>query len=53
MQPQKMILKHAEYTGSSIARRTDWDSYVKKFVKVIPKDYKRVIQVSPNTCKAV
>ena len=39
MQLQKMILKHAEYTGSSIARRilADWDSYVKKFVKVIPK----------------
>ena len=46
MQLQKMILKHAEYTGSSIARRilADWDSYVKKFVKVIPKDYKRVTE---------
>ena len=32
--------------GSSIARRilADWDSYVKKFVKVIPKDYKRVTE---------
>ena len=46
MQLQKMILKHAEYTGSSIASRilADWDSYVKKFVKVIPKDYKRVTE---------
>ena len=46
MQLQKMILKHAEYTGSSIARQilADWDSCVKKFVKVIPRDYKRVTE---------
>lgn len=39
MQLQKMILKHAEYTGSSIARRilADWDSYVKNLSRSFPK----------------
>jgi len=38
--------KHLEYTGSAVARRLlhNWQSAVKKFVKVIPVDYKRALQ---------
>jgi glutamate synthase (ferredoxin) len=41
-----MIEKHAELTGS--ARATiillNWRTYAHKFVKVMPMDYKRVLQ---------
>jgi len=38
--------KHLEYTGSDVARRLlhNWQNSVKKFVKVIPVDYKRALQ---------
>jgi glutamate synthase domain-containing protein 2/glutamate synthase domain-containing protein 3 len=38
--------KHLEYTGSAVARRLlhNWQNAVKKFVKVIPVDYKRALQ---------
>lgn len=41
-----MIEKHAEYTGSSVAAAvlTSWESYRPRFVKVMPMDYKRVLQ---------
>ncbi|WHH61318.1 glutamate synthase large subunit [Petroclostridium sp. X23] len=41
-----MITKHANYTESTVAKRIleNWDEMVKKFVKVIPKDYKVVLQ---------
>ncbi|HXG27568.1 MAG TPA: glutamate synthase large subunit [Nevskiales bacterium] len=40
-----MIEKHLEYTGSARAREVlaDWDANVPRFVKVIPKDYKRML----------
>lgn len=43
---QKLILKHAQYTGSEIAQNIleNWDSCVQKFVKVIPSEYKRVTE---------
>ncbi|MDB9314595.1 glutamate synthase large subunit [Spirulina sp. CS-785/01] len=41
-----MIQKHAEYTGSTKAKQVlaDWDKMVPQFVKVMPHDYKRVLQ---------
>ncbi len=41
-----MIEKHAECTGSSRAAMvlTNWDRYQSRFVKVMPMDYKRVLQ---------
>ena len=41
-----MISRHAEATGSRRAQEilSSWDDAVKKFVKVMPKDYKRVLQ---------
>ncbi len=42
----KMIQRHQTYTRSALASRvlTDWKNIVPKFVKVMPKDYKRVLQ---------
>lgn len=43
---KKMIEKHACATSSILARRIldNWDSSLPKFVRVIPKDYERVLQ---------
>jgi glutamate synthase (ferredoxin) len=40
-----MIQKHLDYTRSERAKMIlgSWDSYVPKFVKVMPKDYKRML----------
>ena len=41
-----LIKKHADYTKSKKAFKVLalWDEFVPKFVKVMPKDYKRVLQ---------
>lgn len=43
---KKMLLQHAEHTGSKLALEIldNWDEYQDKFVKVIPKEYKLVTQ---------
>ena len=43
---KKLLWKHAEYTGSKLAIEVldNWDEYRHKFVKVIPKDYKIVME---------
>lgn len=43
---KKMLLQHAEHTGSKLALEIldNWDEYQDKFVKVIPKEYKIVTQ---------
>ena len=43
---KKMILNHEEYTGSKLALDIleNWSKYQSKFVKVIPKDYKKVME---------
>jgi glutamate synthase (NADPH/NADH) large chain len=40
-----MIQKHVDYTKSERAKAilADWDKFVPKFVKVMPKDYKRML----------
>jgi len=42
----KMIQRHQAYTNSPRATKilADWKGFVPKFVKVMPKDYKRVLQ---------
>ena len=42
----KMIQRHQTYTSSARAARilADWQQMVRKFVRVMPKDYKRVLQ---------
>lgn len=46
LEVKKMVLNHFKLTGSKIAETVinDWDFYAEKFVKVIPKDYKRVTE---------
>jgi glutamate synthase (ferredoxin) len=45
-QIKEMIQRHLNYTGSQLAQRVlnNWDEIVQKFVKVIPKDYKRMVE---------
>ncbi len=40
-----LIEKHQQYTGSKRAKQVlaDWPAYVKRFVKIIPKDYQRML----------
>ena len=42
---RELISRHAEHTGSRRARSIldSWDEWLKLFVKVIPNDYKRVL----------
>jgi glutamate synthase (ferredoxin) len=44
------IAKHAEYTKSqkAIGVLASWDEMMPKFVKVMPRDYKRVLQAIQN-----
>lgn len=41
----EMIKKHREYTGSKVANKllSNWEDSVKKFVKVLPLDYKEML----------
>ena len=41
-----MLRNHAKLTGSTVAQRilNDFDAYVKKFVKVMPRDFRRALQ---------
>ena len=45
-----LIQRHIEYTGSTYAARIrgDWLGIRPKFVKVMPKDYKRVLAAEAN-----
>ena len=41
-----LLIQHAGYTGSTVAARIlgDWDWAAEKFVKVMPVDYRRVLE---------
>jgi glutamate synthase (ferredoxin) len=41
-----LLIQHAGYTGSAVAARilSDWDWAISKFVKVMPVDYRRVLE---------
>jgi glutamate synthase domain-containing protein 3 len=42
---RRLLTEHLEATGSVTARRVldNWDDFLPKFVKVMPRDYKRVL----------
>ena len=42
----QLISTHAQYTQSPLAKKilTDWDNYLKHFIKVTPIEYKKVLQ---------
>ncbi len=41
-----MIERHAQYTNSAVAQRVldTWDTTLEHFVKVMPRDYKRILE---------
>ena len=41
-----LIVRHHQYTASKLAERilADWDSYVAKFVRVMPTEYRAVLE---------
>jgi glutamate synthase (ferredoxin) len=47
---KQLITNHANYTGSKKATQVlaNWEATVKTFVKVMPRDYKRVLQAIKN-----
>jgi glutamate synthase (ferredoxin) len=51
---EEMIRKHAEYTKSGRATKilAAWEEMVPRFVKVMPKDYKRMVQAMKRVKEA-
>jgi glutamate synthase (ferredoxin) len=51
---RQVIQKHADYTQSQKAAQilAQWEAMVPKFVKVMPRDYKRVLQAIQNAVDA-
>ncbi|MBU6239163.1 MAG: glutamate synthase large subunit [Planctomycetes bacterium] len=49
-----LVLKHAELTGSTVAKKllVDWQKSIGRFVKVMPTDYKRVLMESKQAAQA-
>jgi len=49
-----MIENHLKYTDSEVARRmlNDWDGTLSQFVKVMPTDYKRVLEEQKTKANA-
>jgi glutamate synthase (NADPH/NADH) large chain len=43
---KSLIARHQQYTNSEQAKRilNHWDEYVEKFIKVVPIEYKKVLQ---------
>jgi len=41
-----LIVRHHQYTGSKLAERilADWDSHAAKFVRVLPTEYRAVLE---------
>ena len=40
-----LLTKHINFTKSTVAKNilNNWDHYQSKFIKIMPKDYKRVL----------
>ena len=51
---QRLIRQHAEYTGSTVAAHVlaDWSESMRMFVKVMPREYKRVLQAQAKAAAA-
>ena len=44
---RRLIRQHIEYTGSQLGARVlnDWDQSVRQFVKVMPREWRRVLEL--------
>jgi len=42
----ELLKRHVKQTGSTLAARllTDWSATARRFVKVMPRDYKRALE---------
>ncbi len=51
---QRLIVRHVQHTGSQLGARVlqDWDESVRRFVKIMPRDYKRVLQAEARAAAA-
>ncbi len=51
---KSLIEQHQQHTGSTVAERVlaDWDNCVPQFVKVMPTDYKRVLEEMRQAAEA-
>jgi glutamate synthase (ferredoxin) len=51
---QRLIRQHVEYTGSELAARilVEWDATLPSFVKIMPRDYRRVLQAQARAAAA-
>ena len=51
---RRLIERHLAYTGSALARAVlaDWDRSADDFVKVMPTDYKRVLQARTTAARS-
>jgi glutamate synthase (ferredoxin) len=45
-----LLVRHHQYTGSTVARRVldNWDDYIARFVKVMPTEYRQVLERQLN-----
>jgi glutamate synthase (NADPH) large chain len=52
---KRLIERHHEFTGSTVARRVldNWADFVANCIKVMPVDYKRVLEQLKNNAEAV
>jgi glutamate synthase (ferredoxin) len=51
---QRLIRQHVEYTGSELGSRilVEWDVTLPSFVKIMPRDYRRVLQAQAKAAAA-
>jgi glutamate synthase (NADPH) large chain len=51
---QRLVRQHVEYTGSELGARIllEWDTVVRSFVKIMPRDYRRVLQAQAKAAAA-
>ncbi|MDE6395067.1 MAG: glutamate synthase subunit alpha, partial [Duncaniella sp.] len=51
----RLISAHYKHTRSPLAQRMldDWDTYVRQFLKVIPIEYKKVLEAEKKSAKAL
>lgn len=50
---RRLVERHAQYTGSTVAARIlkDWDAALTRFVRIMPRDYARVLSAQAHAAK--
>jgi len=52
---KNLIQEHQQYTGSCVAQSIldDWDNTISQFIKIYPRDYRRVLEERKNKAEMV